>query len=65
MGVNLYYPDIKPFQEKMKDLHNEYTKNPEMKAIFDKIRAKGDEILARNEKKELRDIQNLNVIYLP
>ena len=52
MGVNFYYPDIKPFQEKMKDLHNEYTQNPEMKAVFDKIRAKGDEILARNEKKE-------------
>lgn len=52
MGVNFYYPDIKPFQEKMKDLHNEYTQDPEMKAVFDKIRAKGDEILARNEKKE-------------
>ena len=52
MGVNFYYPDIKPFQEKMVDLHNEYTQNPEMKAVFDKIRAKGDEILARNENKE-------------
>ena len=52
MGVNFYYPDIKPFQEKMKDLHNEYTQDPEMKSIFDKIRSKGDEILARNEKKE-------------
>ena len=50
MGVNFYYPDIKPFQEKMKDLHNEYTQNPDMKAVFDKIRAKGDEILARNNK---------------
>ena len=52
MGVKFYYPDIKPFQEKMKSLHNEYTQDPKMKAIFDKIRAKGDEILARNEKKE-------------
>ncbi|WP_305305908.1 TRAP transporter substrate-binding protein DctP [Romboutsia ilealis] len=52
MGVNFYYPDIKPFQEKMKDLHAEYTQDPDMKAIFDKIRAKGDEILARNENKE-------------
>ena len=52
MGVNFYYPDIKPFQEKMKDLHNEYTQDADMKAIFDKIRAKGDEILARNEKRE-------------
>lgn len=52
MGVNFYYPDIKPFQEKMVDLHNEYTQDPEMKAVFDKIRAKGDEILARNENKE-------------
>ena len=36
----------------MKDLHNEYTQDADMKAIFDKIRAKGDEILARNEKRE-------------
>jgi tripartite ATP-independent transporter DctP family solute receptor len=48
MGVNFYYPDIKPFQEKMADLHNEYTQDPEAKAIFDQIRQKGDEILARN-----------------
>ena len=52
MGVNFYYPDIKPFQEKMKDLHNEYTQDPEMKAVFDKIRAKGDEILTISENKE-------------
>ncbi|MDY3001535.1 MAG: TRAP transporter substrate-binding protein [Romboutsia timonensis] len=52
MGVQFYYPDIKPFQEKMKDLHNEYTQDANMKTIFDKIRAKGDEILARNENKE-------------
>ena len=52
MGVKFYYPDIKPFQEKMKNLHNEYTQDPKMKEVFDKIRAKGDEILAKNEKKE-------------
>ena len=48
MGVQFYYPDIKPFQEKMKDLHAEYTKDEDMKAVYDKIRAKGDEILAKN-----------------
>ncbi|MBC5997287.1 TRAP transporter substrate-binding protein [Romboutsia ilealis] len=48
MGVQFYYPDIKPFQDKMKDLHAEYTKDKDMKAVYDKIRAKGDEILARN-----------------
>ena len=48
MGVQFYYPDIKPFQEKMKDLHAEYTKDEDMKAVYDKIRAKGDEILANN-----------------
>ena len=48
MGVQFYYPDIKPFQEKMKDLHAEYTKDEDMKSVYDKIRAKGDEILAKN-----------------
>lgn len=48
MGVQFYYPDIKPFQEKMQDLHTEYTKDEDMKAVYDKIRAKGDEILAKN-----------------
>ena len=48
IGVQFYYPDIKPFQEKMKDLHAEYTKDEDMKAVYDKIRAKGDEILAKN-----------------
>ena len=48
MGVQFYYPDIKPFQEKMQDLHAEYTKDEDMKVVYDKIRAKGDEILAKN-----------------
>ena len=48
MGVQFYYPDIKPFQEKMKDLHAEYTQDESMKAVYDKIRQKGDEILAKN-----------------
>ena len=52
MGVNFYYPDIKPFQEKMQELHKEYTKDADMKTVYDKIRAKGDEILARKEKEE-------------
>ena len=50
MGVNFYYPDIKPFQEKMQELHKEYTKDADMKEVYDKIRAKGDEILAKKEK---------------
>ena len=49
MGVQFYYPDIKPFQEKMKNLHAEYTKDESMKSMYDKIRAKGDEILAKKE----------------
>lgn len=49
MGVQFYYPDIKPFQEKMKDLHAEYTKEESMKSMYDKIRAKGDQILAKKK----------------
>lgn len=49
MGVQFYYPDIKPFQEKMESLHEEYTKKPEMKKVFDEIRAKGDELKAEKE----------------
>ncbi|MGL5329188.1 MAG: TRAP transporter substrate-binding protein [Peptostreptococcaceae bacterium] len=52
MGVQFYYPDIKPFQEKMENLHKEYTQDESMKTVFDKIRAKGDEILAQKEKEE-------------
>ncbi|MGL5693697.1 MAG: TRAP transporter substrate-binding protein [Peptostreptococcaceae bacterium] len=52
MGVQFYYPDIKPFQEKMVDLHKEYTQDESMKTVFDKIRAKGDEILAQKSKEE-------------
>ena len=48
MGVKFYYPDIKPFKDKMKDLHAEYTKDENMKEVYDKIREKGDEILARD-----------------
>lgn len=44
MGVIFYYPEIKPFQEKMKNLHAEYTKKPEMKVVYDKIKAKGAEL---------------------
>lgn len=44
MGVTFYYPEIKPFQEKMKNLHAEYTKESEMKAVYDKIKAKGAEL---------------------
>ena len=44
MGVQFYYPEIEPFQDKMKSLHEKYTQDPEMKAVFDQIRAKGDEL---------------------
>lgn len=50
MGVQFYYPDIEPFQEKMKSLHEKYTQDPEMKAVFDQIRAKGDELKAEKSK---------------
>lgn len=50
MGVEFYYPDIKPFQDKMADLHAEYTQDPDMKAIYDKIKAKGAEVAAAQEK---------------
>lgn len=49
MGVKFYYPDIKPFQEKMADLHAEYTKKADMKKVYDEIRAKGDELAAEKE----------------
>lgn len=47
MGVKFYYPEIKPFQEKMKDLHAEYTKEAEMKVIYEKIKAKGVEVASK------------------
>lgn len=52
MGVEFYYPEIKPFQDKMADLHAEYTKEPEMKAVYEAIRAKGDAILEKEESAE-------------
>ncbi len=51
MGVKFHYPDIKPFQEKMNDLHAEYTQEESMKKIYDQIRQKGDEI-AKKAKSE-------------
>lgn len=50
MGVQFYYPDIKPFQDKMADLHAEYTQDPDMKAVYDKIKAKGIEVAEAKEK---------------
>ena len=55
MGVKFYYPDIKPFQEKMVSLHAEYTQEEDMKAVYDKIRKKGDEILAKNASIESKE----------
>ena len=49
MGVKFYYPDIKLFQEKMTDLHEEYTQEENMKKVYDQIRAKGDEIATDKE----------------
>ena len=45
LGVKFYYPNIKPFQDKMGSLHAEYTQKENMKKIYDQIRAKGDEII--------------------
>ena len=50
MGVEFYYPDIKPFQDKMADLHAEYTQDPDMKSVYDKIKAKGIEVAEAKEK---------------
>ncbi|MGL5313343.1 MAG: TRAP transporter substrate-binding protein [Peptostreptococcaceae bacterium] len=52
MGVQFFYPDIKPFQDKMASLHAEYTQKDNMKKIYDQIRAKGDEIAAQKETEE-------------
>ena len=50
MGVEFITPDIKPFQEKMQNLHDEYRKDPNIDAMYKKIREKGDEISAESEK---------------
>lgn len=57
IGVNFYYPDIKPFQEKMNSLHAEYTQKENMKKIYDQIRAKGDEIEKSKGSKETEKIK--------
>lgn len=49
MGVKFNYPNIKLFQERMADLHAEYTQEPNMKKVYNQIRAKGDEIASENE----------------
>ena len=43
-GVQFSYPDIKLFQEKVKPLHEESTKDPEFKELYEKIRAKAETI---------------------
>lgn len=43
-GVKFSYPDIKLFQEKVKPLHAELTKDPEYKDLYDKVRAKAETI---------------------
>lgn len=49
MGVIFNYPDIKPFQDKMQALHVEYTQEESMKKVYDQIRAKADEIQAKEK----------------
>ncbi|MFZ5967713.1 MAG: TRAP transporter substrate-binding protein [Bacillota bacterium] len=39
-GAQFVYPDIKPFQENVKPLHEELTQDPEFKKLYDAIRAK-------------------------
>ncbi|HCW54841.1 MAG TPA: TRAP transporter substrate-binding protein DctP [Clostridium sp.] len=48
MGVQFIYPDTKPFQEKMQSLYTEYRKDPNIDAMYTKIREKGDEIAAES-----------------
>lgn len=43
-GVQFSYPDIKLFQEKVKPLHEELTKDAEYKELYNKIRAKAETI---------------------
>ena len=52
MGVEFYYPDVKQFQDKMADLHAEYTQDENMKVIYDKIKAKGIEVAKAKEYEE-------------
>ena len=43
MGVEFFYPDMKPFQEAVMPLHEEFKENPEIKKMYDKIRSKVSE----------------------
>ena len=52
MGVEFYYPNVKRFQDKMADLHAEYTQDENMKVIYDKIKAKGIEVAKAKEYEE-------------
>ena len=61
MGVEFYYPDIKPFQDKMVDLHAEYTQDPDMKAVYDKIKAKGVEVAAAQEEASSEEVSGETV----
>jgi TRAP-type C4-dicarboxylate transport system substrate-binding protein len=44
MGVKFSYPEIAPFQARMKDLHAEYTQSETAKEIYNKVRTKAEEI---------------------
>ena len=44
MGVKFTYPDIKPFQERMTSLYEKYTKDQNIKTVYDEICAKGEEL---------------------
>lgn len=40
MGVQFYYPELEPFKEKVLPLHDEMTKDPEVKTLYDNIQQK-------------------------
>lgn len=43
-GAKFVYPDVKLFQDRVKPLHEELTKEPSYKELYDKIRAKAETI---------------------
>ncbi len=40
MGVQFYYPELEPFKEKVLPLHDEITKDLEVKTLYDNIQRK-------------------------
>lgn len=49
-GSQFYYLDIRSFEDKMTDLHAEYTQNPDMKVVYHKMKAKDIKVVVVQEK---------------